>query len=679
MQIGRAVAGAGIGTWQIDFTTGTVELSRSAADLIGTDRITLSLDAVLVPIHASDRAAVAAAWRRSLRRHDSPQEIEFRAARMDSEGHERWLLSRGVLEREAGGAAATAHGILIDVTARRQAEQAMWESEARFQDIANAAPVLIWISDTSGRCTWFNRAWLSFTGRTMEQERGDGWTDGVHPDDKARCVTTYAGCFERREPFRMDYRLRRADGTWRITDDTGVPRFTADGRFVGYIGSVVDVTEAREAAAELRRLNETLEARIADRVAELAAVNRQLVARIEERERAEATMRQMQRMDAVGQITAGVAHDFNNLLAVIIGNVDHVVAGLDGRDGAQPLKEMLCSALEAAEKGASLTAQLIAFARRQKLDPQQVDLNQVVGDMRDLLQTPVGGLIALTIDLPADLWPALADQTQLALVILNLAINARDAMPDGGTLTIATFNLPPDTPGFPSFLVTGDYVVVAVTDTGIGMTEEVKARAFEPFFTTKPVGRGSGLGLSQVYGFAKQSNGGVLIDTAPGAGTTVRLLLPRATGTVDAGRADQRRLRPIGLRGGDTGHHLLIVDDDPAVREVTAMALRRLGYEVITAGSGRVALDLLSRADPLVDLMVVDFAMPGMNGIDVSREARVLRPDLPVLFVTGYADMSALAGIDPSLIMGKPYRDHDLADRVAFLLQGPENQAVPSA
>jgi CheY-like chemotaxis protein len=337
---------------------------------------------------------------------------------------------------------------------------------------------------------------------------------------------------------------------------------------------------------------------------------------------------------------------------------------------------MLQSAVEAAEKGAELNRQLLAFARRQKLDPEPMDLNAAVSGMRDLLQISVGGLIRLDIELAEGLWPAMADPTQLALAILNLAINARDAMPEGGTLTVATCNLPPTDPAFPAFLVPGDYVVVSVADTGIGMTDAVKARAFEPFFTTKPVGKGSGLGLSQVYGFTKQSNGGVLIDSTPGHGATVRLLLPRAgSGAQEGGLPGRRHRRPAG-DGTQARHRILVVDDDAAVLQVTAAMLRRYGYEVVTAGSGGGALDVLARPETAseeepgdaIDLMVIDFAMPGMNGVEAAREARTTRPDLPVLFVTGYADVSALAGIDPDTILGKPYRDYELIDRVAAML-----------
>jgi CheY-like chemotaxis protein len=323
---------------------------------------------------------------------------------------------------------------------------------------------------------------------------------------------------------------------------------------------------------------------------------------------------------------------------------------------------------QAALRGATLTSQLLAFSRRQRLEPKVIDLNGTVQGMSELLRSTMGGSIAVSARLQPELWSALVDPTQIELVILNLAINARDAMPTGGSLTIETANVTlAEASGLPGEPEPGDYVAIAVIDTGTGMSEEVRARVFEPFFTTKGVGKGSGLGLAQVLGFAQQSGGGVRIESRPGAGTTVRVYLPRAhAGAAADAPAPVRRVtaEPLPRR-----RIALLVDDDNAVRDVTAARLRQLGFEVLEAGSGGAALDLLDRTAQ-VDLLVADFAMPGMNGVEVAQQARARRPDLPVLFVTGYADQTALAGVGEERVVQKPFRDDELERKVRAVVGG---------
>ncbi|MCK6454412.1 MAG: ATP-binding protein [Alphaproteobacteria bacterium] len=392
---------------------------------------------------------------------------------------------------------------------------------------------------------------------------------------------------------------------------------------------------------ECKRLNEELEERVEERTAELAAANRQLLAQIEERERVEATLRQMQRLEAIGQLTSGVAHDFNNLLTVVLGNIAFLekglaAAGIDGK-----MTQRLGHMRAAARRGAKLTDQLLTFSRRQRLEPRALDLNETLAGMRDLLQSTLGGSIGIEINLPRDLWPALADPTQLELAVLNLAINARDAMGVGGTLAVETANATLGPALCPEDPPAGEYVAITVSDNGTGMTPEVRAKVFEPFFTTKEIGKGSGLGLSQVLGFAKQSGGGVRIDSRPGEGTTVRIFLPRSARPA-AGADAAAAAKPAD--GQFAGCNVLLVDDDTDVREVTAAMLSELGYNVAVAGSGAAALDRIAR-DPSIALVLVDYAMPGMSGAEVARQAQAKRPRLPVLFVTGYADRSALSGI----------------------------------
>lgn len=365
---------------------------------------------------------------------------------------------------------------------------------------------------------------------------------------------------------------------------------------------------------------------------------------------AEEQLRQAQKLETVGQLTAGVAHDFNNLLTSILGSLELIETRINDESGARLLR----GAIRSAQRGARLNEQLLAFARKQPLIPRIVDLNAVVTGMDALLRSSIGDSIRVETVLGDDLWPALADQTQLELVILNLAINARDAMPLGGSLTIETRNVtrgPPESAEEPP---AGDYVAVSVSDTGTGMSDEVRRRAIEPFFTTKGPGKGSGLGLSMVFGVARQSGGGVSLDSRLGEGTTATVYLPRAgeRARLDGGAAPEAG-EPADLVGDEV---VLVVDDDGDVREVTKALLHSMGCRVLDAGSGAAAIDLLAQ-DVRIDAMLVDIAMPGMDGVETSRRARAVRPDLPILFATGYADVARFADqIAPSGIVRKPFR-----------------------
>jgi len=429
---------------------------------------------------------------------------------------------------------------------------------------------------------------------------------------------------------------------------------------------------ARRRQYECRHLNEDLESRVDERTAELAAANRQLLGQIQERERVESTLRQMQRLEAVGQLTSGVAHDFNNLLTVVLGNIGFLerglaAAGVDGR-----LAQRIGYMRTAAERGAKLTDQLLSFSRRQRLEPRSLDLNETIAGMRDLLQSTMGGSIHIETMLKHGLWSALVDPTQLELAVLNLAINARDAMEVGGTLKVEIENVTLGPATYPEEPPAGDYVSIRVSDSGTGMPEDIRAKVFEPFFTTKEPGKGSGLGLSQVLGFAKQSGGGVRIDSRVGEGTSVYIYLPRAGGE----RVDERPVAArISAAGAFTGASILLVDDDNAVREVTRAMLHELGYAVLEAGSGGAALDVLSR-EPKIDLMIVDFAMPGMNGAEVARQAQAKRPSLPILFVTGFSDRSGMAGVDEAHILAKPFVYDELASKVRFCLAGGASEKI---
>jgi CheY-like chemotaxis protein/nitrogen-specific signal transduction histidine kinase len=393
---------------------------------------------------------------------------------------------------------------------------------------------------------------------------------------------------------------------------------------------------------------------------------------ISELEAVQEQLRQAQKMEILGQLTGGVAHDFNNLLTAILGNLELLGPRIAGD---APAAKYVGAAERAAENGARLTEQLLAFSRRQHLRPRSVDLNAVIGGMRDLLTRMIGATVAVETRLMSELWPVLIDPTQIEIAILNLAVNARDAMPLGGTLVIASRNIPAGTETVPREIGTGDCICVSVRDNGSGMSEEVLRSAVEPFFTTKEVGKGSGLGLSQVYGVVQQSNGSLAIESEVGRGTIVSIYLPRAAAASGAadGPADKEAPEPESGR-------VLVVDDDAGVREITVQMLRQIGYSVSEADNGQGALDTLARGETY-DLLVMDIAMPGIDGIETVKRARQTAPGQRVLYITGYADSARAdrrTGDDP--LIKKPFRQRDLREAVRRALRHtPGNSRARSA
>jgi signal transduction histidine kinase len=413
--------------------------------------------------------------------------------------------------------------------------------------------------------------------------------------------------------------------------------------------------EVRGHLAERERAAQQLEELVAARTQQLEGAYRRLSAEVAERERTEQALRQAQKMEAIGQMTGGIAHDFNNLLTAVLGNLELALR----RTEDDRLRRYLTGATDAARRGARLTEQLLAFSRKQRLEPEPVDLNRLVSGMQDLLHSTLGSTVRIESALDAALWPAMVDVTQLELVILNLAINSRDAMPGGGQITIGTSNSSDGDVGRPSDLGAGEFVVVSVADNGTGMAEDVLAHAFEPFFTTKAVGGGTGLGLSQVYGFARQSGGSVRIDTAPGRGTTVSVYVPRATREPDERAADAAVAPPV--RKDTT---ILVVDDDRDVRRLAVAGLESLGYSIVEGESGQDALKALASSNG-IDLILVDFAMPEQNGLEVIRLVKEKRPELPVVLMTGYADAVGLqSGAATGPILKKPFTISELAARI---------------
>jgi signal transduction histidine kinase len=432
------------------------------------------------------------------------------------------------------------------------------------------------------------------------------------------------------------------------------------------------IGEMRDGQARLRLANEALETTVAERTRELTEANAKLRTEAEERERVEETLRQSQKMEAVGQLTGGLAHDFNNLLAGISGSLEMIRTRVSQGRTAE-LGAFIDASLASANRAAALTHRLLAFSRRQTLAPEPTDLNQLVRDMEDLFRRTVGPSIQVETKLAGELWPASCDPNQLENALLNLVINARDAMPDGGHLVIETGNtVVPDRRGTPrdvppTNLPSGDYVTLFVTDTGTGMTPNVLARAFDPFFTTKPTGLGTGLGLSMIYGFVQQSGGHVQLRSEEGQSTTVMIYLPRHFGAVNGGA----EVAAAAILLPSTNAVVLVVEDELPVRIVIVAVLSDLGYMVLEAGDGRSALHIVESESP-IDLLVTDVGLPGgMNGRQLADAARQRRAGLKVLFITGYAE-SAVVGkglLEKGMqVMAKPFALDAFAARVQGII-----------
>lgn len=551
-----------------------------------------------------------------------------------------------------------------DVTEQQQAMAALRESEERFRLIADSAPVLIWVTRPDRKRGFVNRAYVDFLGMSYEEAVDFEWRTLLHPDDHDRIVAESIAGESSLVPFTLEARYRRCDDKWRWMRSTSQPRLGPAGEYEGFIGVAHDITEAKEAEAALREINETLERKVAERTADLSSALNRLQAEAAERQRFEDALRQAQKMEAVGQLTGGIAHDFNNLLTPIMGGLE--IIAKRGSDDPR-MKRIAENALESARRGAKLASQLLAFSRVQRISMAPVAVNRLIANVDDLIRHALGGRIWVRTRLASDVGFAICDANQLDNAILNLALNARDAMPDGGEFTVSTAcvhcEAAPD-------LAAGNYVEIACADTGQGMAPDVLARATEPFFSTKPMGRGTGLGLSQVYGIASQSGGALRIESEPGSGTRVIMLLPVAEGAVHedtAGEGDQ-----VAIDGDLTeAATVMVVDDDTEVRTFLAESLQAIGYQVVTAADGTEALGVLGEADP--SLLLLDFAMPAINGADVARAVRRTHPRLPIVFVTGFAETSQLEAAMGAecAILRKPFSVAELAATVKqHLAQG---------
>jgi PAS domain S-box-containing protein len=567
----------------------------------------------------------------------------YEIAWLRSDGTEVTTIITPQILRDARGEYCGSFAVVTDISARRDTELALRRSERRLAMLMSNLPGMAYRcrNDPEWTMEFVSEGCLSLTGypsSDLLNNRALSYADLIHPDDREGVWDEVQRGLAAKRPFRLTYRIIARGGEERWVWEQGQAAFDADGQLEALEGFITDITERKRAE--------------------------------EERERLAAQLRQSQKMEAVGQLAGGVAHDFNNILTAILGNVELALAELQRRFPEEaPLLEELGQIERSANRASMLTRQLLAFSRRQVAQPQIVDLNRTLAEVENMLRRLLAENIVLDLQLSSDLRSVHIDPGQLGQVLLNLVVNARDAMPDGGRLTVATTNvvLESDTVGLHGGSQTGPHVLLTVSDTGCGMDAETVEHIFEPFFTTKPPGQGTGLGLATVYGIVQQAGGSIAVDSQPERGTAFRVYLP----AVDAVAPATAAPAPMGAAASGGDETILVCEDDETVRGLTAQMLRDAGYQVLAAVDGPAALEMAAAFDGPIHLLLTDVIMPDMNGRELADVLREQRPGLRTLFVSGYtADVIAHHGVldDGLELLEKPYRRQALLERVRRIL-----------
>ena len=545
-----------------------------------------------------------------------------------------------------------------DTTDRTLAERDFARTERLLRSLIETGPGYFYFKDVEGRMLMANQAIIELVGKPWSEI--EGRTDVEFLEDKSQgrvVMENDRAILAAGMAQEIEERVTNAEGEPRLFLSTKSPLRGEDGEIIGLVGVSVDITARKELETQLQVLNTNLEAEVQSRTMAL--------------EEAAQALRQSQKMEAIGQLTGGIAHDFNNMLQGVVGGIALAKRRLEtGR--AHEVDKYLDGAAEAAARAAALTARLLAFGRRQSLDAKPINIDALLTGMGDLINRTVGPEIDIDLRLKDGCWPVLVDRNQLENAVLNLCINARDAMPTGGQIVIEASHVrleDRDTTKWED-AEPGDYLCISVSDSGVGMPSDVAAHAFEPFFTTKPEGQGTGLGLSQIYGFVRQSHGLVQLDSAVGEGTTVKIFLPRHDGVAERTPASAGAAAPTAP--ADAPRRILLVEDEVAILGPSTDALRDLGYEVVTASNGGQALEVLNAKAAPPDLLITDVGLPGgLNGRQLADAARQMLPQLPVLLITGYAG-DAIAGrarLEPGMqLLNKPFDLADLATRVEAML-----------
>jgi two-component system cell cycle sensor histidine kinase/response regulator CckA len=602
---------AHVGVWDRDLRAEEIVISGEYNRLYGLPpgHLPLTYEEWLDLIHPEDRERVRELMRDTIKR-THVWDTEFRVVWPDGSIH--WLLGKGTVFLDDSGRPVRITGVNLDITDRKQAAGALRESEERFRNMADTAPALIWVSGPDKLCTFFNKGWLTFTGRSLEQELGNGWAAGVHPEDLDRCMAIYSSSFDARRNFQMEYRLRRTDGEYRWLLDNGVPRFAPGGSFAGYIGSCIDITD-------LKRTQEEALAR--------------------------------QKLESLGVLAGGIAHDFNNLLGGILAEAELIesdlAAGLSAGEEVARIKAV-------AIRGAEIVRELMIYAGQDQASlAEPVDLSRLVEEMLELLKVSISKQAVLHINLDQNLPEVWGNAPQIRQVLMNLVINASEAIGEQiGVIQVATSRVT----GSQS---SGQYVRLEVSDTGSGMTEEAKAKIFDPFFTSKFAGRG--LGLAVVQGIVRDHGGAIDVVSAPGQGATFQVLLPCAM---------KRALKPSA--GSSTGVEqannrvgtILVVEDEELLRVAVSKALRKRGFSVIEASDGSAGMDLIRKHKEDIDVILLDVTLPGRSSREIFDEVRRIRPNLKVILTSAYDKNTvdvAFTGLPVTHFLRKPFQLSDLA------------------
>jgi PAS domain S-box-containing protein len=532
------------------------------------------------------------------------------------------------------------------------------EGEEQLRTALMAGRLGSWTLDLTTSTVTASAPCMTLFGRAADEPLSRaGLIAAVHPDDQERVEKALRVSVETGIDYAIEHRIAWPDGSLHWAEMRARLVRDRHGQNPRLVGVSSDITVRKIAEEALRHLNETLEERVAERTAQLKAAHATVLSEIEQRERAEEQLRQAQKMETIGQLTGGIAHDFNNLLMAVLGNLELLRKHVS--DDPRTAR-LINGALQGVQRGAALTQRLLAFARRQDLKLAPTSLVELIRGMVDLIERSVGSQIEVRLDLAARLPPAILDANQIELAVLNLVVNARDAMPEGGVLTITVDEAEPQAG---EELPSGRYVRLSITDTGHGMDAQTLRRATEPFFSTKGVGKGTGLGLSMIHGLAVQLNGTLRLTSAVGEGTRAELWLPATGLSVSERNAEPRT--PVGQPTRRAT--ILVVDDDALIAMSTVDMLEDLGHKAIEANSGERALDILQDDRP-IDLLMTDYSMPRMNGTQLARAARELRPELPILLATGYAELPSGSDVDLPRI-GKPYHQDQRAAAVDEVLR----------
>jgi two-component system cell cycle sensor histidine kinase/response regulator CckA len=615
-----AQSAAGVATYDWDLRENVGHGSREFNPLYGlpASDIGPSIDEWLQLIHPEDRERVLAE-REQTRDGGDPCDSEFRVVWPDGSLH--WLLAKGKLLRDSEGNPIRMVGVNMDITERKRAEAALRESEERFRNMADSTPVMICSSGPDKLATFFNRGWLNFTGRTMDQELGYGWTEALHPEDLDRTVAAYSAAFDSRRFCQIEYRLRRADGEYRSILCSGVPRYEPGDIFAGYTASCMDITDLKRNQAQV-----------------LAT----------------------QKLESLGVLAGGIAHDFNNLLGSILAESELMIEDLadnsDALDGVMRIESVAVRAVE-------IVRELMAYAGQESRLLRPIDLSLLVGEMLLLLKVAISKRATFKVDLPNNLPAVRVNAAQIRQVVMNLITNASEALEEQEgliSLTVTQIRADDTFRGDTPYPPESNYIRLEISDTGCGMTEKIQAKIFDPFFTTKFAGRG--LGLAAVQGIVRAHGGTIQVDSAPGQGARFTILLPCiAQPAEDASAPPLRTNREDGSGFGT----VLLVEDEEPLRLAVAKMLRKGGFTVIEAGDGRTAVDLFQANEPAVDVVLLDMTLPRMSGREVLVELRRIRPNVKVVLTTAYSEDTALLNVGeqrPWRFIRKPYGLAELAE-----------------